>query len=93
MNAGETARPAGIDVADGGMGVRAAHECRLQHAGKAQVVDEAALADASLPMYRVSLTPPPRRNLPHSAALHAGYTDSLPRQARTPIQRRRAPAE
>ena len=31
-----------VDAADARVGVRAAHECRLQHAGKSQVVDETA---------------------------------------------------
>ena len=39
---GMVARGLRVDAADGGVGVRAAHEGRLQHVGKAQVVDEAA---------------------------------------------------
>ena len=42
MHAGVSLRGAGVDGADQGMGMRAAHECRLQHVGKAQIGDEAA---------------------------------------------------
>ena len=40
----------GVDAADGGMRVRAAHERRLQRAGEAQVVDEARAAREQRPV-------------------------------------------
>ena len=42
LHARAAARSAGVDAADRGVGMRAAHECRLQRVGKAQVRDEAA---------------------------------------------------
>src|SRR5262249_9127042 len=35
---------------DRGMGMRAAHECRMQHAGNGDIVDEAALARQERPV-------------------------------------------
>ena len=40
-----------VDAADAGMGMRAAHEGRLQHAGRAQVVDETAGAGEQRPVF------------------------------------------
>ena len=42
MHAGVSLSGTGVDGADQGMGMRAAHECRLQHVGKAQIGNEAA---------------------------------------------------
>ena len=42
MHAGILLRGPDVDGADLGMGMRAAHECRLEHVGKAQIGDEAA---------------------------------------------------
>ena len=43
VHARRSARSAGVDAADQGMRVRAAHERGFQHAGKIQVIDEAAM--------------------------------------------------
>ncbi len=42
VHAGMAPRRSGIDAADQGMGMRAAHERRLEHVGKFQIGDEAA---------------------------------------------------
>ena len=44
VHAGASARSARVDGADRGMGVRTAHECRLQHVGKTQIGDETPAA-------------------------------------------------
>jgi hypothetical protein len=44
VHPGAGTRGGGVDAADCSVGVRAAHECRLQHAGKGKIGDEAAFA-------------------------------------------------
>ena len=44
VDAGAGTRGRGVDATDCSVGVRAAHECRLEHAGKGKIGDEAALA-------------------------------------------------
>ena len=44
VHAGVLPRGGGIDGADRGVGVRAAHECRLEHVGEGEIGDEAAVA-------------------------------------------------
>ena len=54
MHAGQAARSGGVDAADAGVRVRAAHERRLQHSGKFQIVDEAAIARESAARLRAA---------------------------------------
>src|SRR3954454_8065741 len=42
MHAGMLLRGPDVDGTEFGMGMRAAHECRLEHVGKTQIGDEAA---------------------------------------------------
>ena len=49
---GIRARRLGVDAADRGMRVRAAHERRLRHAGEFEIVDETAFATQQRPVLR-----------------------------------------
>ena len=69
MDARQCARPGGIDVADRGVRMRAAHECGVQQARQHDVVDEAAAAGEQGPI----LEP---RNSRSDQCIHAGRHQS-----------------
>jgi hypothetical protein len=73
VHPGAGTRGRGVDAADCSVRVRAAHECRLQHAGKGKIGDEAALAREQRPI----LEPP------DGAADGFAFAHALPRWRRS----------
>src|SRR5262249_30471985 len=79
---------AGVDAADRGVGVRAAHERRLQHVGKAEIGDEAAAAREQRAVFKPPDGAADVLGFLHALSLGIALTTRL-RAARAPRSLRR----